>query len=84
MHRLLPRESGLQIAAVIATRNRADLLADRALASVAGQVRPPDFLIVADDSDAQERPRNAVCCVPGRSSIMGKSRVWNCARASAP
>ncbi|MDD9811812.1 MAG: glycosyltransferase [Gammaproteobacteria bacterium] len=59
MHRLLPRESGLQIAAVVATRNRADLLAERALASVARQARPPDFLIVADDSDAQERPRNA-------------------------
>lgn len=60
MSRFRPRrESGLEIAAVIATHNRADLLANRALASVAGQARPPDFLIVVDDSDARERQRNA-------------------------
>lgn len=49
----------MEIAAVVATHNRADLLAERALASVAGQSRRPDFLIVVDDSDEGKRPRNA-------------------------
>ena len=39
------------IVAVIATHNRPQLLARRSLASIANQTRPPDILIVVDDSD---------------------------------
>ena len=42
----------MTIAAVIATHNRPELLAKRALASVAKQTRLPDYLIVVDDSDS--------------------------------
>ena len=45
------------IAAVVATYNRPGLLARRALASIAGQSRPPDLLIVVDDSDFDVRPK---------------------------
>ena len=44
---------------VIATRNRTGLLSQRALASVAGQRRKPDLVILADDSDCALRPGNA-------------------------
>ncbi len=47
------------IAAVVATHNRPELLAGRALASIARQTRPPDYLIVVDDSDAGFRHANA-------------------------
>ncbi|MXY47219.1 MAG: glycosyltransferase [Chloroflexi bacterium] len=48
----------LSIAAIVATHNRPELLASRALASIAGQTRPPDILIVVDDSSADLRPAN--------------------------
>ena len=47
------------IAAVVATHNRPKLLAGRALSSIAGQTRRPDYLIVVDDSDAELRHANA-------------------------
>ncbi len=47
------------VAAVVATHNRPELLAGRALASIAGQARRPDYLIVVDDSDDEFRPANA-------------------------
>ena len=47
------------IAAVVATHNRPDLLANRSLASIALQTRPPDYLIVVDDSDLDTRRNNA-------------------------
>ncbi len=46
------------IAAVVATHNRPRLLANRALASIALQTRPPDFLVVVDDSDPKVRRTN--------------------------
>ena len=46
------------IAAVIATHNRPELLAARSLPSVAGQTRPPDCLVVVDDSEPSIRPIN--------------------------
>ncbi len=49
----------LSIAVVIATYNRPELLASRALASVARQTRPPDHLVVVDDSDGDVRRANA-------------------------
>ena len=49
----------LSIAVVIATYNRPELLAKRALPSVARQTRPPDHLIVVDDSDEDFRRANA-------------------------
>ena len=48
------------IVALIATKNRPQLLAARALASVAAQTRKPDLLIVADDSDSRHHKRNAM------------------------
>ena len=48
----------LKIAVVIATHNRPGLLAERALASVAVQTRPPDYLVVVDDSGPKVRPTN--------------------------
>ena len=47
------------IAAVVATHNRPELLAGRALSSIAGQTRRPDYLIVVDDSDDEFRHANA-------------------------
>ena len=46
------------LAAVVATYNRPGLLASRALGSIANQIRPPDILIVVDDSAADIRPKN--------------------------
>ena len=47
------------IAAVVATHNRPELLTGRSLASIALQTRPPDYLVVVDDSDMEKRPANA-------------------------
>jgi len=71
MSRFRSRKSDMEIAAVVATHNRADLLAERALASVAGQSRRPDFLIVVDDSDEDKRPRY----LPLKSPSMPKHPV---------
>ena len=46
------------IAAIVATHNRPRLLANRALASVARQTRPPNLLVVVDDSDPKNRRTN--------------------------
>ena len=46
------------IAAIVATHNRPRLLANRALESIARQSRPPDFLVVVDDSDPKARRIN--------------------------
>ena len=55
-----PHKRGLStIAAVVATHNRPDLLGSRSLASIARQTRPPDYLVVIDDSDLNMRPANA-------------------------
>ena len=43
----------ISIAAVVATHNRPELLANRALKSIARQMRPPDILVVVDDSDEE-------------------------------
>ena len=48
----------ISIAAVVATHNRPELLAKRALNSVARQTRPPDILVVVDDSDEEYRLTN--------------------------
>ena len=46
------------IAAVVATHNRPELLANRSLASIALQARPPELLVVVDDSDPKVRRTN--------------------------
>ena len=46
------------IAAIIATYNRPELLEQRALMSVSLQTRPPDILMVVDDSSSDVRPMN--------------------------
>ena len=48
----------LLIAAVIATHNRPKLLAQRSLKSITKQTRPPDILVVVDDSDPDIRHSN--------------------------
>ena len=78
------------IAAVVATHNRPELLAGRALASIAAQTRLPDYLIVVDDSDAEFRHANAevvsALCIPETRKIYlenrrtpGASGAWNTA-----
>lgn len=46
------------IAVVVATYNRPTLLADRSLPSIALQTRPPDYVVVVDDSDLDVRLAN--------------------------
>ena len=46
------------IAAIIATYNRPELLKQRALLSLSLQMRPPDLLMVVDDSSSDLRPMN--------------------------
>ena len=48
-----------RIAVVIATCDRFGMLSGRALPSVADQTRPPDFLVVVDDSRLAARRANA-------------------------
>ena len=78
------------IAAVVATHNRPELLAGRALASIAGQTRRPDCLIVVDDSDPGFRRANAEVVadlsISGTRTIylenrraLGASGAWNTA-----
>ncbi len=84
------RTQQVQVAAVIATKNRPRLLSERSLKSVAAQTRIPDLLVVVDDSDDDIRPANAahvaslaldgcesVYVVSSRTS--GVSGSWNCA-----
>jgi GT2 family glycosyltransferase len=49
---------GFEIAVIVATKDRSAELANRALRSVAGQTRCPDYLVVVDDSDRRHRPAN--------------------------
>jgi len=49
----------IRVAVVIATCNRRGLLSDRAVPSVVAQTRPPDFLVIVDDSCSEARPSNA-------------------------
>ena len=49
----------ISLAAVVATYNRTELLANRSLPSIARQTRLPDHLVVVDDSDADVRRANA-------------------------
>ena len=78
------------IASVVATHNRSELLAGRALASIAEQTRRPDYLIVVDDSDSELRPVNAEVVsslrIPDTRKIYldnrrtpGASGAWNTA-----
>lgn len=78
------------IAVIIATHNRPELLAARSLAAVSEQTRPPDYVIVADDSDLALRPANARAVADlnprgGRAVYLenrrtpGASGAWNTA-----
>ena len=80
------------IAAIVATRNRPRLLRERSLASIAAQERPPDYVIVADDSDADMRTvnRDTVAGFAGAGAEIvyvenrrtpGASGAWNTALA---
>ncbi len=62
------------IAAVVATHNRPELLHERALASIDGQTRPPNYLIVVDDSDEEFRSANAEAVA--RLSIFGTRKLY--------
>ena len=46
------------IAAIVATHNRPHMLANRSLASIASQTRPPNLLVIVDDSDPENRRVN--------------------------
>ena len=80
----------LSLAAVIATHNRPELLANRSLASVGRQTRFPAYLIVVDDSDPEFRAANASTVadlkIPGtrimyleNQRTQGASGAWNTA-----
>ena len=60
------------IAVVIATCDRENLLAERALPAVVGQSYTPDYLVVVDDSQPENRPRNREIV---RSAECGGTRV---------
>jgi len=51
----------VQIAVVIATKDRPEMLSARALASVLAQTYRPDYLVIVDDSSPEIRPRNHDC-----------------------
>lgn len=73
------------LAALIATRDRPALLADRALPSVTRQIRSPDILIVVDDSGPEHRAANRAtvesCGTPAvyieNARTPGASGAWN-------
>jgi GT2 family glycosyltransferase len=78
----------IQAAVVIATKNRLQLLSERAIPSLLAQTRPPSKLIVVDDSDAELRAANGSfiqsLVVPGcevsyleNSRTDGASGSWN-------
>ena len=76
------------IAAVVATCNRPQLLAERSLASVKKQTRRPDMLVVVDDSDQNMRNSNraAMLDMPGTKTVYmensrtpGAAGAWNTA-----
>lgn len=81
-----------KVAAVLATCNRLEMLAERSLPSIAGQTRPPDLLVVVDDSDPRGRPSNAALVaaqlIPDcrvvyleNQRTKGASGTWNTALA---
>jgi glycosyltransferase involved in cell wall biosynthesis len=53
------RTQHAQIAVVIATKDRPQLLSERSLKAVAAQTRTPDMLVVVDDSEGDVRSANA-------------------------
>ena len=84
------RSQSIRVAVVIATRNRHTLLRDRSIPSVVRQSRRPDYLIVVDDSDGINRPKNAALVssleLPStevvyleNSRSRGASGAWNTA-----
>ena len=74
----------ISIAAVVATHNRPELLAERALASIAAQTRRPDYLVVVDDSDADTRHANveivASLTIPDARALPGELPDTGCFR----
>jgi asparagine synthase (glutamine-hydrolysing) len=52
-HWYTPNNSKLNIAVIIATRNRATLLKQRSLKSIVAQTLKPNFIVAVDDSDNQ-------------------------------
>jgi len=80
----------LKTAVIIATKDRCDLLASRALPAVVAQTHRPDFLIVCDDSSSESRSANFALLstleLPGCEVIYqvnhrseGASGCWNSA-----
>lgn len=80
------------IAVVIATCDRGNLLAERALPAVVRQSYIPDYLVVVDDSQPENRPRNqqiVASATTGKvratyrenSRTKGASGSWNTALA---
>jgi len=51
--------SSAKIAVIVATKDRYSTLSERAIPSVVGQTRCPDFFILVDDSSPETRPLNA-------------------------
>ena len=68
----------LSIAVVIATHNRPQLLARRSLASIADQTRPPDLLIIVDDSDTGIRHSNRAVAAKFKAGGIKTVYLENC------
>lgn len=81
-------EPSPRLAVVIATCNRFGMLSERSLPSVVAQTRPPDILVVVDDSRREARTANAALvaslALPGcdvayleNGRTAGASGAWN-------
>jgi len=79
-----------EIAVIIATKNRPNLLKNRALSSVLTQSQPPSYIIVVDDSsgDIQDENKSIVDSLPSKNCHVkyllnhrtpGASGAWNTA-----
>lgn len=66
------------IAAIVATCNRPQLLANRALESIARQSRSPDYLVVVDDSDPKARRVNEQIVADFRVDGTRTAHLENC------
>ena len=66
------------IAAVIATHNRPLLLANRSLPSISRQTRPPDLVVVVDDSDQKTKRINEEIVADFRSDGAKTIYLENC------
>ena len=82
-------ENRLELGVIVATHDRAELLSKRSIPSILSQSRPPDFLIVVDDSlfeknlkeneryiNSLESDRTSIAIIKNRRTL-GACGAWN-------